>query len=390
MRGHWLAEPGESMNDLLTTLLKPLIDSLPMLAPYVWVLKGLVILLVTGFISLLVNRLLRSIVNRLTGATQSWKGVAIKALYRPVRVLVWVFGITFALEIAAQALDNIDLNVAQDFRSIALILLILWGMLRLITRVEAKLTSETDFERSVDRTTADAISKLLRLVVLVLGSLVLLQNLGVSVSGILAFGGVGGLAVGFAAKDLLANFFGGLMIYMDRPFKVGDWIRSPDKNIEGTVEAIGWRLTRIRTFDKRPLYVPNSTFASISVENPSRMTNRRIYETIGVRYDDVDQVKAIVSDIREMLSTHPEIDTRQTLIVNLNHFGPSSLDILVYSFTKTTDWVRFHEIKEEVLMRIMHLILERGAEVAYPTSTMHLASMPELTGQSDNQSGTNR
>ena len=104
-----------------------------------------------------------------------------------------------------------------------------------------------------------------------------MQALGYSISGVLAFGGIGGIAVGFAAKDLLANFFGGLMIYLDRPFSVGDWIRSPDKNIEGTVEEIGWRLTRIRTFDKRPLYVPNSTFTQISVENPSRMLNRRIY-----------------------------------------------------------------------------------------------------------------
>ena len=113
-----------------------------------------------------------------------------------------------------------------------------------------------------------------------------MQLFDYSVSGLLAFGGIGGIAVGFAAKDLLANFFGGLMIYLDRPFSVGDWIRSPDKEIEGTVEDIGWRLTRIRTFDKRPLYIPNSIFASISVENPSRMSNRRIYEKIGIRYDD--------------------------------------------------------------------------------------------------------
>ena len=93
----------------------------------------------------------------------------------------------------------------------------------------------------------------------------------------------------FAAKDLLANFFGGLTIYLDRPFAVGDWIRSPDREIEGTVERIGWRLTLIRTFDKRPLYIPNAVFTTIAVENPSRMHNRRIYETIGIRYDDAPE-----------------------------------------------------------------------------------------------------
>ncbi|MDA0423769.1 mechanosensitive ion channel family protein, partial [Stutzerimonas frequens] len=155
--------------------------------------------------------------------------------------------------------------------------------------------------------------------------------------------------------------------------RVGDWIRSPDKEIEGTVEYIGWRLTRIRTFDKRPLYVPNATFANIAVENPSRMSNRRIYEHIGVRYDDAAKVKQIVDGVREMLRAHPEIDTRQTLIVHLNRFGPSSLDFMVYTFTKTTNWVKFHEIKEDVMLKIADIIFSHGAEFAFPTQTVHLA-----------------
>jgi MscS family membrane protein len=194
---------------------------------------------------------------------------------------------------------------------------------------------------------------------------------------VLAFGGIGGIAVGFAAKDLLANFFGGLMIYLDRPFSVGDWVRSPDKSIEGTVENIGWRLTRIRTFDKRPLYVPNSVFASIAVENPSRMTNRRIYETIGIRYDDASKMDVIVNDVIEMLKGHEEIDTSQTLIVNFNSFAPSSLDFFVYTFTKTTHWVKFHQIKQDVLLKILNIIEGHGAEVAFPTSTLHVDSMPD-------------
>jgi MscS family membrane protein len=224
----------------------------------------------------------------------------------------------------------------------------------------------------MDLTTVKALGKAMRAVVFVVCLLVVLQTLGISISGLLAFGGVGGIAVGFAAKDLLANFFGGLMIYLDRPFKVGDWVRSPDKNIEGTVEDIGWRLTRIRTFDKRPLYVPNSTFTSISVENPSRMLNRRIYETIGLRYQDARQVPNIVKEVREMLATHPDIDTNQTLIVNFNSFGAHSLDFFVYTFTKTTDWVEFHKIKEQVLLKIMSIVHKHGADMAFPTQTLHL------------------
>ena len=230
----------------------------------------------------------------------------------------------------------------------------------------------------MDPTTVGALGRLLRLIVTVIIVLIVMQNYGYSISGILAFGGIGGIAVGFAAKDILANFFGGLMIYLDRPFKVGDWIRSPDKQIEGTVEDIGWRQTRIRTFDKRPLYVPNATFANISVENPSRMTNRRIYEYIGVRYDDAAQVASIIASVKQMLKEHPEIDNNQTLIVNLDRFGASSLEFFVYTFTKTTDWVRFHEIKQDVMMKIMGIIEESGAEFAFPTTTVHLSGNTPL------------
>ncbi|MDA0979464.1 MAG: mechanosensitive ion channel family protein, partial [Proteobacteria bacterium] len=179
-------------------------------------------------------------------------------------------------------------------------------------------------------------------------------------------------------KDLLANFFGGLMVYLDRPFAVGDWIRSPDRDIEGTVESIGWRLTVIRTFDQRPLYVPNATFASIALENPSRMRNRRIYETIGVRYDDAAKVKVIVDDVRAMLADHPDIDPGRTLIVNFNTFAASSLEFFVYAFTKTTNWVEFHHVKEKILLEIIRIVEGHGAEFAFPTRTLHMVEPEPL------------
>jgi MscS family membrane protein len=224
------------------------------------------------------------------------------------------------------------------------------------------------------------VGKLLRASVAITAVLICLQTLGFSVSGVLAFGGIGGIAVGFAARDLLANFFGALMIFMDRPFSVGDWVRSPDRNIEGTVEEIGWRLTRIRTFDARPLYVPNSVFMSISVETPSRMTNRRIYETIGLRYDDVAVFPAILESIREMLGNHPAIDTGRTLMVNFNAFGPSALDFFIYTFTRTTVWTEYHEIKEAILLKVAEIIAAHGAEIAFPTQTLHIARALEPEG----------
>ena len=216
-----------------------------------------------------------------------------------------------------------------------------------------------------------------------------LQAFGFSVSGVLAFGGIGGIAVGFAARDLLANFFGALMIFLDRPFSVGDWIRSPDRNIEGTVEDIGWRQTRIRTFDKRPLYIPNSVFTSLAVENPSRMLNRRIYETIGLRYDDIDQMQAVLVDIKAMLKAHPDIDHDQILMVNFNAFGPSSVDFFVYTFTKTTVWVEYHAIKEDVLLKIAAIVAAHDAEIAFPTQTLHLQVEPEALPANVSNATTN-
>ncbi|MGD2006292.1 MAG: mechanosensitive ion channel family protein, partial [Pseudomonadales bacterium] len=252
-----------------------------------------------------------------------------------------------------------------------------WFVIRLVRNYEQALISGAKGAGRIDRTTAEAIGRLLRIAVLITAALIILQTFGFSLSGVLAFGGVGGIAVGFAAKDLLSNFFGGFFIYTDRPFVVGDWIRSPDRDIEGTVEHIGWRLTRIRTFDKRPLYVPNSTFLSVALENPSRMTHRRIYETIGVRYDDASKVPGIIQQVEAMLRSHPEIDTTQTLIVNFNQFGASSLDFFVYTFTNTTDWVQYHRIKQDVLLQILNIVEQAGAECAFPTTTVHLAQEPE-------------
>ena len=122
--------------------------------------------------------------------------------------------------------------------------------------------------------------------------------------------------------------------------------------------------------------MPNSVFTTIAVENPSRMTNRRIYETIGIRYDDASLMPVIVNDVRKMLEAHEEIDTRQTLIVNFNEFAPSSLDFFIYTFTRTTNWIRFHRIKQDVMLKIIGIIEGHGAECAFPTSTIHLASSP--------------
>lgn len=330
--------------------------------------------LLLGYIS---SRILRHLSSHAAATKTLWDDALIEAARRPFVWLVWVLGINIAAGIAAKALDSGWSELIEPVNRAAVILLLAMFLLNFVKRAEGNLVNPDYLEEPLDTTTVRAMAKLLRVSIIISAVLIAMQLFGFSISGVLAFGGIGGLAVGFAAKDLLSNFFGGLMIYLDRPFSVGDWIRSPDKEIEGTVEDIGWRLTRIRTFDKRPLYIPNGIFANISVENPSRMLNRRIYETIGLRYDDINSMGTIVKDVEAMLQNHPEIDTTQTLMVNFNSFAASSVDFFIYTMTKTTDWAKYHAIKQDVLLKIADIIASHNAEMAFPTSTVHIADKPD-------------
>ncbi|MCK6264543.1 mechanosensitive ion channel family protein [Vibrio sp. ZSDE26] len=323
-------------------------------------------------------RIIYSRLELLTEKTSfQWDNLTLSALKTPVSTFIWCWPATISLSVFLQEHFDSQLNWLHTLKLILIISIFVWITLRLIHNVEIYVLNQ----KKRDETTVQAIAKVARLFFVTIGLLTSMQAFGLSLSGLLTFGGVGGLIVGLAAKDLLSNFFGGMMIYFDRPFKVGDWIRSPDRQIEGTVERIGWRMTIIRTFDKRPLYVPNSVFSSIVVENPSRMLNRRIKEDIGIRYKDSKSLELIVEEIKSMLQNHPDIDNTQTLIVNFNGFGSSSLDLMVYTFTKTVNWIRFHEVKQDVLMQILAIVHKHDADIAYPTQTLRVD--PDYAGVSD-------
>jgi len=354
-----------------------------------WVIQVFIIVFLTLLLSFVQKRIFSRVAQKLKITNNMWDDLLVNSACKPVSLLIWLLGVLYAAEIVHHHSGDSAIFVFIDpVRDVGVVSILIYFLLQLIKGAEKILIENhaDSGERDFDKHTVHAIGKLLKISVFITGGLIMLQTLGYSISGLLALGGVGGIAIGFAAKDLLANFFGGLMIYLDRPFKIGDWIRSNDKEIEGTVEHIGWRLTRIRTFDKRPLYVPNSVFTNIAVENPSRMSNRRIKETMGIRYDDVAKMAAIVEQVKAMLQNHPEIDNEQTLIVNFNSFASSSVDFFIYTFTKTTEWVRFHEIKQDVLLKIVEIIKNNNAEFAFPTSTMHLQSMPEFSTQATLQS----
>lgn len=339
-----------------------------------WIVEMFFIILCTATLHFVSTKVLARIYRKAESTLIIYDDALIYALQPTLSLLIWITGLSIA--IGGTLADHIHVSLVDyvpQVKRLGIIFAISWGLIRFIRQIENLYIQRREEEKKeVDKTLVHALGQLLTISVIITSILATMQLLGLPISGLLAFGGIGGAGIAFASKDLLANFFGGLVIYTDRPFKVGDWIRSPDKNIEGTVEYIGWRVTRIRTFDKRPLYVPNGIFLTISVENPSRMTNRRIRTIIGIRYEDAGKMDIITHDAKQMLLHHPEIDTKQLIIVNLVEFGASSLNFMVYTFTKTTNWLRFQEIQHDVFLKILDIIRKHRAQCAFPTQTLHL------------------
>jgi MscS family membrane protein len=182
------------------------------------------------------------------------------------------------------------------------------------------------------------------------------------------------------------------MIIFDRPFQVGDWVKAGD--LEGIVEEVGFRSTKVRTFAKTLISVPNNIIANMALDNFSRMPKRRIHLTVGVTYDTTPALmREAVAQIRTLLRSHPAID-QEFFLVNFTDFGASSLNIMVYCFTRTTVWGEYLDAREDVCLKIMDILEELGLEIAFPSTTVYLRqdgsepNHPERSGPSpDRQPG---
>ncbi len=333
-----------------------------------WFYPACSIVVITFLAYFLVSLILRKLYAKSITTHNIWDESFIGASIAPAKLIIWITGVFLLVHLLESQKIITSKNWVPHFISSFYILIATWFLLRFISRLEKLALTLTDSKKIKDPTTIIAIGKLARIIISILSLLTIMQTIGYSISGLLAFGGIGGLAVSFAAKDLLANFFGGLMIYTDAPFKVGEWIRAPGKPIEGTVEYIGWRQTRIRTFDRRPLYVPNSMFVSMAIENPGRMENRRIKTTIGIRYEDSGKLETLLKAIREFIKNHPDIDKKRTTFIYFNNFSHSSLDCQLYCFTKTTDWIKWLAIQEKIYLEIINIIHKHGADIAFPVT----------------------
>ena len=291
----------------------------------------------------------------------------ISAISAPLKLLIWYGWVYFSLVELTSEIP--PLSQIVSYIVIAPVFILTWGILRLISNTETYMLEK---EGRVDKDSVRLFTRLIKILFVFAIILGVAQFYGYAVSSILTLGGVGGIVVGFAAKDMLANIFGGLMIQMDKPFSTGDWIRTTDKSIEGVVEKIGWRMTRIRTFNKNPVYVPNGIFATIPIETPSRMTNRQIYEVIGIRYDDIAQMESIIEKVQELLAKSKNIDHKEPCRVYFDLFNASSLDFVIWAFSSSTDATEFKTFKGKLLLDIAQIISDHGAEIAYPTQTLHI------------------
>ena len=291
----------------------------------------------------------------------------VDALSAPLKVLVWYGWIYFSM--LQLKVDFPALGQITEYIDITPIVILAWGILRLISSIEKVMLER---EAKVDKDSIRLFTRLIKIAFVFVFVLGFAQYFGYSVSSILTLGGVGGIVIGFAAKDMLANVFGGLMIQMDKPFSTGDWIRTTDKSIEGVVEKIGWRMTRLRTFNKNPVYVPNGIFATIPIETPSRMTNRQIHAIIGIRYDDIAQMQSIIEKVEKLLADHEHIDHEEPCRVYFDLFNASSLDFVIWAFSSVTDSSEFKKIKGKLLLDVADIIANHGAEMAYPTQTLHI------------------
>lgn len=338
---------------------------------WTWVFYTFVTVLLTALLAWFLRYAIHASQRRFKATEKVWDDAVARALDGPLSALVWVLGLSVAGEIAAgQSRVSLLAHLMGPARMVAVVLVVTWFLWRATREIEANLVKRRQSGGlEMDITTIDALSKLVRASIFITAALVLMQTLGFSISGVLAFGGVGGIAVGFAAQGLLSNFLGGLTVYASKPFKVGEWILIQQQNLVGTVEHIGWRTTCLMGFDQRPIYIPNAMFNTAVVVNGSRMTNRRIMEYVQVRYRDIDKMPEITDAARNMVAEHPELE-HDFVVVNFDSYGEFALKLLIYAFTRTTDYAEYMRIKEDVLVRVAGIVRDHDAELAVPASTV--------------------
>lgn len=294
----------------------------------------------------------------------------LEAMEQPVSSFILTLGLYFAVVVFPLSTEWANLFLTL-FRGLTIVILF-WALFRL-SDVFVDLLSDLSAGSGSDsfRGFGSLVKKSLRVFIVVVGVVMVVDNLGYNIGGILATLGIGGAAFAFAAKDTIANIYGSIALALDRPFKVGDWIQVGDR-VDGDVEEIGLRSTKIRSWPKTVISIPNAVLANEIIDNWSRMPKRRVKQVVGVTYEtSPETMEAIVQDIRKELLEDPGVEP-SFVLVNWTDFGSSSLDILVYYFTRTTKWLEYMDVRQRMNVKIAKVVAAHGSEVAFPTRTLYL------------------
>jgi MscS family membrane protein len=366
--------------DNLTTLLDQTLFGIT-LSRYAYALVAVLVALVTKkMFAYLLTRLIAPLTRR---TRTDLDDLLLESVRKPLELLVLVIGLFVAVQILQLPEEPLDARgFAYAILKVIVTVAVAWALFNMIGVFGSwleKLSVRTD--NALDDHLVPFICKTLRVFIVILAVIMAIQNLGYSTSGLLASLGIGGMALALASKDTLSNIFGSLMIIFDRPFKIGDVVLA--EGMEGVVEEVGFRSTKIRTFNKSLISVPNSMIANMPIDNITLSNKRRIRMTIGVTYDATTlQLRNLTARIRSLLNQHPGIDG-DGVQVSFTDFGASSLDILIQCFTITPNWNEYMDVREEVCLQIMEVLEELGLSFAFPSRTvfLHHANRDELLPQ---------
>lgn len=297
----------------------------------------------------------------------------LETLEPPVRFIPVVLGLFFAVQILEPT--GAAAEIAENLIRSLIAFIIFWGFFRMIEPAGELLHK---LDRIFTPELIEWLVRAIKVVVFVVGAAAVLEIWGIQVGPIIAGFGLLGVAVALGAQDLFKNLIAGLLILGEKRFKKGDWIRVSGV-VEGTVEAIGFRSTMVRRFDKAPVMVPNAQLSDSAVTNFSQMSHRRIRWVIGVEYNtSVDQLRRIRDEIEDYILGSDEFAPRTEVstFVRIDSFNDSSIDILLYCFTKTTKWGVWLEIKERLAYRVKEIVEGAGSGFAFPSQSLYVESLP--------------
>lgn len=336
-------------------------------------LMAAVALFITVIIQRLFLNFFRRIAQRVAARTETkLDDVLFAAAERPASLLILIIGLIFTVHVLQPPAETFPIiGLVDDAGRIVSIVIGVWFLWRLTEGLSTyfiALAEQTD--SSMDSQLVPFIAKTAKIFLVLTAVLVVAQNMGYSISGLIASLGIGGLAVAMAARDTIANIFGSIMILVDRPFTIGDWIKTSE--FEGVVEEIGFRSTRIRTFEKTLVNVPNSSLANMVIDNIDARSVRRIKMRIGITYStSTGQMQQAIEGIEKILQKHPGVD-QDFKLVKFDEFADSSLSIFLYYFSSSKVWGEYLQVRQEVNLEIMELLESLGLEFAFPTRTLHI------------------